>query len=136
MTADQFVALWGDGSAVKELRAINLEREAPWEKRKIEGEKRGGQTEEGKGGYRDRSTDKGRLFLFQFQLLKNHSCITQFYELHFIIFSTRSHQNQFTFKIQPQYPREISMKTHITMKNMTARQRHSPRVGKCFIFPL
>lgn len=38
MTADQFVALWGNASAVKELRAINLRKGGTRGVRKIEGE--------------------------------------------------------------------------------------------------
>ena len=47
MTADQFVALWGNASAVKELRAINLRKGGTRGARKIEGEEEGEQMREG-----------------------------------------------------------------------------------------
>lgn len=79
-------------------------------------------TDKGGGGYRyeiyievdrrETRAGKGRLFIFQFQLLKNHGASRQFYVLHLIIFSTWSRQNPFSFKIICNIL-EKSMKTHI-----------------------
>lgn len=95
MTTYQFVALWGNGSAVKERRAINLEKGGTQGAGKIEGEGGGGWTRD-EGVAKIRRADEGRMFISQFQLLKNHSSISQFYVFHFIIFSTWSTTNQET----------------------------------------
>lgn len=47
MTEDEFVALWGNGSAVKEWQAINLKKGGTRGKGQNEGEEREGRTKEG-----------------------------------------------------------------------------------------